>query len=794
MSTIDPKAVWPGWETVRLLGRGSFGAVYVIQRDVFGETEKAALKLISIPQSESDISEMRSDGYDDESITSTFQAHLRSIVAEYSLMRKLNGSANVVNCDDVRYVQHENGFGWDILIKMELLTPLTQALPGEIPEEQAVKIGKDLARALVQCRQFDIVHRDIKPQNIFISPLGDYKLGDFGIAKTVEKTSGGTKIGTYKYMAPEVYNNQPYGAGADIYSLGLVLYWLLNERRMPFLPLPPAKLGAGMEEQARLRRFRGEQIPAPLHGSEALKQIVLKCCAFDPKDRFANAEELLQALEGLLQFSPERNLVEPVYAPPSDEEKLLAWQAQEVAGLAAFGRSSHGWDGFGRSNVPVQSLYEEETISAAMPASGRTQKTRPTPVGADALGGPRKPETAAPEDETVGVFGASKAEKNATAVGAAISRPAVKEPAPDEEATVSAANPVGVGVLGGPKPTTDGNGLSRALAPTPETTVPAEDATVGVFGAATPVGAAISRPPVKEPAPDEEATVSSVQRPQPQAPKQTRESKNTPAPAKKPEPVQPKPTPKQTKPEPQAKPGKKKLWIALGAIAALAVAALALFLLLGKGGSSGSLFRVTRAKSVSNGQTQELEYTYNEDKTGKAVCYIDGGVFYYEELTLNSKGQVIQADRYDGDHIFLGRSKYSYDSRGNQSYYARYDDGLNLEYEQETEFDEYRTGTWQKQTWYSSDGTELRYTEFKMTDKTHGTSKTYEDGACLQTNTCVRYYDGNKLVKQQWYDQDGNPSNTITWTRDENYNYTSYQIKYSDGRINSFEYEYERIG
>ena len=86
---------------------------------------------------------------------------------------------------------------------------------------------------------------------------------------------GGTKIGTYKFMAPEVYNNQPYGMAADIYSLGLVLYWMLNERRMPFLPLPPEKINTSMEEQARLRRFRGESLPAPAHGSENLKKIVL---------------------------------------------------------------------------------------------------------------------------------------------------------------------------------------------------------------------------------------------------------------------------------------------------------------------------------------------------------------------------------------------------------------------------------------------------------------------------------------------------------------------------------------
>lgn len=119
---------WPGWETTRLIGRGSFGAVYEIQRIVFDETEKAAFRVISIPQNSSDIEELYSDGYDEESITTAFKSHLQSIVAEYSLMRKMNGCKNIVNCDDVRYVQHDDGIGWDIYIKMELLTPLTKSL------------------------------------------------------------------------------------------------------------------------------------------------------------------------------------------------------------------------------------------------------------------------------------------------------------------------------------------------------------------------------------------------------------------------------------------------------------------------------------------------------------------------------------------------------------------------------------------------------------------------------------------------------------------------------------------
>ena len=319
---MDKKNLWPGWETVKLIGRGSFGTVYEIQRNVFGDIEKAALKVISIPQNESDISALYDDGYDEESITSTFKSHLQSIIAEYSLMRKLNGCANIVNCEDVRYVRHEDGIGWDIFIKMELLTPLAKTLPAEIPEETVVKIAKDMCNALILCKEHGIIHRDIKPQNIFLSPHGDYKLGDFGIAKTVEQTMGGTKTGTYNYMAPEVYNNKPYGASADIYSLGLVLYWLLNERRTPFLPLPPEKLKADMDKQARERRFSGEQIPPPAHGSDALKYVVLKACAFDPNNRYSTAAEMLADLNALAKMPiPPQPMPEPGPIPAPEPPK-----------------------------------------------------------------------------------------------------------------------------------------------------------------------------------------------------------------------------------------------------------------------------------------------------------------------------------------------------------------------------------------------------------------------------------------------------------------------------------------
>lgn len=308
---------WPEWEIVRLIGQGSFGAVYEIQHDVFGEKESAALKVISIPQKQSDIKAMRNDGYDEASITSTLESQMKDIVAEYSIMRKMTGCANIVNCEQVKWYQHEDGYGWDVLIKMELLTPLPDALPLNLKEEDVIKVARDLCNALIQCKRFDIVHRDIKPQNIFVSQFGDYKLGDFGIAKTVEKTTGGTVIGTYKYMAPEVYNHKPYGSGADIYSLGLVLYWLLNERRMPFLPLPPAKVSPGMDSEARERRFSGEPLPEPAHGSKKLKRIVMKACAYDPKDRYTSAAEMLADLN-------DEPIPTPVIMPVSNTDNIDA--------------------------------------------------------------------------------------------------------------------------------------------------------------------------------------------------------------------------------------------------------------------------------------------------------------------------------------------------------------------------------------------------------------------------------------------------------------------------------------
>ena len=290
------------WHIVRELGEGSFGKVFEIERRDFGGTYKAALKAITIPQSQSEVKDILASGMDEQSVTSYFRGFVEEMIAEFVLMSKLKGHSNIVSYEDHDVIQHAEGIGWDIFIRMELLTPLLDyTRKSDLSRSDVIKLGIDICKALEVCRKNNIIHRDIKPQNIFISDLGDFKLGDFGIARTAEKTMGGlSKKGTYHYMAPEVFKSEPYGASVDIYSLGIVLYRFMNNNRLPFFPPFPSPIKFSDSDAALARRMKGETIPAPANADEALSQVILKACAYSPKDRYLSPSDMRRDLEALL--------------------------------------------------------------------------------------------------------------------------------------------------------------------------------------------------------------------------------------------------------------------------------------------------------------------------------------------------------------------------------------------------------------------------------------------------------------------------------------------------------------
>lgn len=182
---------------------------------------------------------------------------------------------------------------------------------GAIQVEQAVDMGIRLADALHIAHQAGIIHRDIKPQNVFVSEYGQPALGDFGIsAFDDDKTHTGSGAWTLHYVAPEVFDGAPFSQVSDVYSLSATLYTALAGHR-PFDD--PA--GSQSSEAAVIKRLLQDD-PPPLtnHGLPAAVDHIIreKGLAKSPALRHASAEELASDLQRL-----QREMGWPVTPRPS---------------------------------------------------------------------------------------------------------------------------------------------------------------------------------------------------------------------------------------------------------------------------------------------------------------------------------------------------------------------------------------------------------------------------------------------------------------------------------------------
>jgi|GEM_PF-34154 len=167
---------------------------------------------------------------------------------------------------------------------------------GALDPKKVAQIGSQISSALSVAHKHEIIHRDIKPQNIMVLPDGNIKVMDFGIAraKNSHLTQDNNVLGTAHYVSPEQTRGQDLGPTSDIYSLGVVMYECATGR-VPFdgddaisvalkqvneLPIPPSQINSGVDAD--------------------LERIILKCMEKDPANRFQTADELRQVLNSYL--------------------------------------------------------------------------------------------------------------------------------------------------------------------------------------------------------------------------------------------------------------------------------------------------------------------------------------------------------------------------------------------------------------------------------------------------------------------------------------------------------------
>ncbi|MDQ3430097.1 MAG: Stk1 family PASTA domain-containing Ser/Thr kinase, partial [Actinomycetota bacterium] len=165
---------------------------------------------------------------------------------------------------------------------------------GALPPQTAAAVALQIAEALKAAHDRDVIHRDIKPQNILITGSGDVKVTDFGIARAASSstmTRTGHILGTAHYISPEQAMGEPVGPASDLYSLGVVLYEMLTGE-MPFDADTP--LGIAM------KHVNGHLVPPQiLNGAvpDGVNAVTVRLLAKDPADRYGSDAELIEDLE-----------------------------------------------------------------------------------------------------------------------------------------------------------------------------------------------------------------------------------------------------------------------------------------------------------------------------------------------------------------------------------------------------------------------------------------------------------------------------------------------------------------
>jgi len=212
--------------------------------------------------------------------------------------------------------------------------------PTGLPTEQTLRYGAQIADALAHAHQHRVVHRDLKPDNVIITPEGNAKVLDFGLAtrlrtEEIEVVTRSQAIlaesdplaGTLPYMAPEQLRGEPADQRSDIWALGVLLYEMASGHR-------PFSAHSGLEVVSAI--MRDPPPPLPDHVPVALSALIRKCLAKDPAVRYQSAAEIRSALETLGSASTPIFSLRDVPLQKKSRPPVMAWVAVGIAAVLVF--------------------------------------------------------------------------------------------------------------------------------------------------------------------------------------------------------------------------------------------------------------------------------------------------------------------------------------------------------------------------------------------------------------------------------------------------------------------------
>ncbi len=353
--TNDP-SVLPGtpYRLLTKIGEGASGEVFEAEHIELGR--KYAVKVLS-------------------------QAHAAATDAVERFRREARAVASLSHPNLVQLHDFGKSLDGRVFLAMQLLSGETLDIHAErgIGWREAGRLAIQVAHALEAAHAAGLVHRDLKPQNLFLTSDGELKLLDFGVAMALadradgaeRKQKGFAVFGTPEYMAPEQVAGEAVDARCDLYALGCVLYELVTGTR-PFEGSPVVVMGKQLREEVERPRHRAPSARIP----GELEAVILKALAKSPDDRFASAQEMREALEAAL-IAPDRRR--------SRAKKLVAFAVTaSIFVLGAAGLKDRVNDL--RAMIPFQKNEPIATVSVDA-----------LPNAAPAIEEPKKEEEATPE-------------------------------------------------------------------------------------------------------------------------------------------------------------------------------------------------------------------------------------------------------------------------------------------------------------------------------------------------------------------------------------------------------------
>ena len=297
-----------GYKVEENLGSGTFGTVYKVKKmNVSGQYIRA-LKHITIPTEEQYNFVLKSMGGDSSKADGYFLQMLNSIISEIQILTDLSesGVQNIVRYYENNVQVTESPRKYDIYILMEYLIPLEGFVQSSrFYVRDVVKMGLDILHGLEVCHNNDVIHSGIKENNIFVSDKGEYKIGNFDTSKVLEISSKIESLkGTTNFLAPEVYlRKESHTKPADLYSLGIVMYHLLNYRSPLFLPHFPEQCFS-QDEGRTFEKRKSDKTPGmPLLGGEQIGHVIVKAIS-NSTERFLTVSEFISALEQAVENTP----------------------------------------------------------------------------------------------------------------------------------------------------------------------------------------------------------------------------------------------------------------------------------------------------------------------------------------------------------------------------------------------------------------------------------------------------------------------------------------------------------